>query len=342
MGEQIAVLSSGVWKIRDLVQELTGYEPVRWRAAIKRPKFGCVVGWGLKPTANRARRLARKTDRTYIAMEDGFIRSIHPGPDEIPVSLVVDHTGVYYDATDGSDLEKLIVEYAGLNDPRVLRRARQGMRLLRETRISKYNHAPYLSPAELGLSPTHGRPRVLVVDQTRGDSSIAYGMANARSFRDMLACAIAENPGAEIIVKTHPEVVSRRKKGYLARQIGDARVKLISRDVNPWSLIDIVDKVYVVTSQLGFEALLAGRHVVCFGAPFYAGWGLTDDRIMVFRRKGARPSLEQLFAAVYFAYANYVNPDTKKRVSFEDAVAWLVAKRACLTGPRSVNRVGST
>jgi capsular polysaccharide export protein len=33
-----------------------------------------------------------------------------------------------------------------------------------------------------------------------------------------------------------------------------------------------------VSSQLGFEAILAGHRPVTFGVPFYAGWGLTDDR----------------------------------------------------------------
>ena len=32
-----------------------------------------------------------------------------------------------------------------------------------------------------------------------------------------------------------------------------------------------------MTSLLGFEALLRGMPVTTLGAPFYAGWGLTDD-----------------------------------------------------------------
>jgi len=139
---------------------------------------------------------------------------------------------------------------------------------------------------------------VLVIDQTYRDSSVGCGMADAGSFERILQSAISENPDAEIIVKTHPEVISGRKKGYMTN-LDNKQIKVISENVNPWSLIDMVNKVYVVTSQFGFEALLAGCEVVCFGAPFYSGWGLTDDRMTVFRRKGATPSLEQLFAAVY-------------------------------------------
>jgi len=153
MNEQIAVLAYGVWEIKDMVRQLTGLEPVRWAPPMKKPEFGCVVGWGLKPTSSRARRLAKKSDKNYIAMEDGFIRSIIPGPNEIPVSLVVDHTGVYYDANDISDLEKLIIENASSSDFLKLRRSRDGMRLLRDNKISKYNHAPFMSPRKWGCNP---------------------------------------------------------------------------------------------------------------------------------------------------------------------------------------------
>jgi capsular polysaccharide export protein len=141
----------------------------------------------------------------------------------------------------------------------------------------------------------------------------------------MLDAAKAENPTADILVKLHPEVVSGRKQGHLAG-LNDSRLTLIDRDVNPWSLIETVDKVYVVTSQLGFEAVMARKHVTCFGAPFYAGWGLTDDRQPIARRR-ARPTLEQLFAAVYFDYSRYVSPETKREISFEAAVEWISRRR---------------
>ena len=119
--------------------------------------------------------------------------------------------------------------------------------------------------------------------------------------------------------------VTGRKKGYLTR-LDNPRIKIIDFACNPWSVIEVVDKVYVVTSQLGFEALLAGKDVYCYGAPFYAGWGLTRDTVALSRRR-ARPSVEQLFAAVYFDYAHYICPERKRRISFEAALDWLTAKR---------------
>ena len=45
--------------------------------------------------------------------------------------------------------------------------------------------------------------------------------------------------------------------------------------------------VYTVSSQLGFEAILAGHRPQVFGQPFYAGWGLSEDRNPVTGASGA-------------------------------------------------------
>ncbi|MGE0675183.1 MAG: capsular polysaccharide biosynthesis protein, partial [Methylibium sp.] len=314
-------------------------EPVRWMPPLKRPKFGCVAGWGLKRTARRARALASKRDVSFLALEDGFIRSVFPGADSLPISLVADRTGVHYDATASSDLEHLIAVSASNGDPERLHRAAKGLALLRREAISKYNHAPRYTSAELGLTKCRRRGRVLVVDQTRGDSSIKYGLASSETFSEMLEAARQENPASEILVKLHPEVVAGRKKGHFTG-LRDPGLRLIEHDVNPWTLIEQVDKVYVVTSQLGLEALMARRHVVCFGVPFYAGWGLTDDRLPIARRR-ARPTIEQLFAAVYFDYSRYISPVSKLEISFEEAVAWIdKQRRAAHSGQEHGTRAG--
>jgi len=328
MEQRAAVLSSGIWRIRDVVSESTGYTPVKppkFFASLRNPNFDFVVGWGRKPTAEGARKLAQQTGKPYVALEDGFIRSLSAGDREPPLSLVIDRTGVYYDATRPSDLEALIATSARRRGKAQLQRARDGIALLRDNALSKYNNGPFYSAAEMGLGRKPAGGRILIVDQTFGDGAIEYGLANEQSFIDMLEIARRENPRAQIIVKTHPEVISGHKKGYLTGRCDDD-VVTIDYPVNPWSLIKQVDQVYVVTSQFGFEALLAGKKVTCFGAPFYAGWGLTDDRVPIPRRN-ARPNIEQVFAAVYFDYARYVCPDRGKEITFEEAVAHLVRRR---------------
>ena len=114
--DKIAILSPGVWQLRQAIEEITGYEPVRWRS-FKQQNFGCVVGWGLKATSRRARELAARTDKNYLALEDGFIRSIQPGPSEPPLSLIVDRSGVHYDSDSKSDLEELTARSADNTAP---------------------------------------------------------------------------------------------------------------------------------------------------------------------------------------------------------------------------------
>jgi len=79
---------------------------------------------------------------------------------------------------------------------------------------------------------------------------------------------------------------------------------ILARHLSPWPLFELKPRVYTVSSQFGFEALMAGCQVTCFGVPFYAGWGLTEDRAPVPRRNRKR-SIDELAAAVYLRYCSY-------------------------------------
>jgi capsular polysaccharide export protein len=327
-GARVAILSSGIWRLRHLIQEMTGLKPefLRVHKHLQDDNIVAIAGWGHKPTAHAARELALAAGKPYIAIEDGFLRSVRPGPHELPLSLVFDTGGVHYDPSTESELERMIAA-AARPRPSIEARAQDGIARIRELGISKYNGGSRLSGKEMGLGRAPSGGRVLVVDQTIGDGSVLCGPAGAHTFGEMLAAALDEHPDAQIIVKAHPEVVGARKRGYLDKiPMQDDRVRLIDFDVNPWSLIDIVDHVYVVSSQLGFEALLGGCKVTCFGGPFYAGWGLTSDRTP-FPRRQARPTIEQLFAAVYLDYARYIDPFRMRQTSFEAAVDELAWRR---------------
>ena len=63
-----------------------------------------------------------------------------------------------------------------------------------------------------------------------------------------------------------------------------------------------------MTSLLGFEALLRGVKVVTLGAPFYAGWGLTEDRGDIPARRRAEVSIEGLAHAALIDYPRYFDP----------------------------------
>ncbi len=281
------------------------------------------LGWGYKHSTKRAGWYARLRGGRVIRLEDGFLRSYGTGEHYPPLSLVVDDTGIYYDGTRPSALESLLNSptdvLAGLAQDVARAKA-----LLLSHRLSKYNHSPALAPG--ALHQRDGR-RVLVVDQTAGDLSVTLGSANADTFAAMLAAARAENPDATIYVKTHPEVSSGRKRGYLTWVRDDQRTVVLRQAINPLDLLERMDRVYVVTSQMGFEALLAGKPVTAFGMPWYAGWGVTDDRQACERRTRAR-SVDELFAAAYFHYARYLNPATRGRGTIFDVIEWLVLQKS--------------
>jgi len=66
--------------------------------------------------------------------------------------------------------------------------------------------------------------------------------------------------------------------------------------------------------------------VRCFGMPFYAGWGLTQDRLRCARRTRVR-SLDELVAATLMLYPVYVDPHSGDQINVETAVELLVRRR---------------
>jgi capsular polysaccharide export protein len=90
----------------------------------------------------------------------------------------------------------------------------------------------------------------------------------------------------------------------------------VTEACDPAPLIAGAEAVYTVTSQGGFEALLHGRPVRCFGMPFYAGWGLTEDDLPPPPRRG-KASLEALVHAALVDYPRYLDPDTGRLTTVE-------------------------
>lgn len=277
-----------------------------------------VLAWGRKPSAQRAEQWAARRGLPVLRLEDGFLRSIGLGPDEPPLSMLVDDQGIYYDASGPSRLEALIARAAS---PERDARGEALIETWRAARASKYNQA---REAAQGVLPDD----VLVVDQTWGDASITFGQAGPLDFERMLSAALDEHPRARILLKVHPDVVAGRKRGHFpALSAGAAqRVHLLAHDVHPPGLLERVAAVYTVTSQMGFEALLWGRSVRCFGLPFYAGWGLTLDEQAAPPRRGAA-TLAALTHAALVDYARYVHPETLNACQVEDLLAWVALQR---------------
>ena len=251
-----------------------------------------------------------------------------------PLSLVLDDEGIYYRAVTPSRLERLIAAAPGFDAVRRAE-AERALARVRGEKLTKYN--------VLGQpTATDGRRvRILLVDQVFGDQSIAGGLATAASFAAMVTAALAEASAADIAVKVHPDVLAGRASGYL---LDDARrhgLALIADAGNPFDLLARVDRVFTVSSQLGFEALVAGVPVRTFGVPFYAGWGLTEDTptesaaVSALARRAQPRSLQDVFAAAYVAYPRYADPVRREAIGIEQAIDRLLEWREGLASRRS-------
>lgn len=304
----VGIMSQWVaWKVVHLPRFLhaEGMPHWLWQRGRHAPRgLKAIAGIGYKRSSAPARVLCERWGLPYIALEDGFLRSSSLGVQgDTPMSMVVDPIGIHYLADRPSLLENFLQQPEQIDESE-LATARALMALMRDSGIGKYNHAPDLpSHDSLGRE----RPLILVVDQTYGDFSIPGGGLCEADFIRMLDAALAENPDADVRVRIHPDCVAGYKRSCLLEAAQQRGVTIESRVVSWSSLARRAQRVYVGTSQAGLEALILGVPVTCFGLPCYAGWGLTDDRQAIPRRR-AQPSLEQLVAATYIRYCRYIDP----------------------------------
>ncbi|SMH54478.1 capsular polysaccharide biosynthesis protein [Maritimibacter sp. HL-12] len=274
--------------------------------------------WGHSPTAHRGGRVAAKTGARLIRIEDAFLRSLRPGrAGEPPLGLVIDSRAAHFDSSAPSDLEHLLATHP-FDDGALLARARQASDLMRRAKLSKYAGFDPAAP----LPPS---PYVLVIDQTRGDASIAHAGAGPGTFREMLAAARIDERGMPIVIKTHPETAAGHRPGHFGPGDAGEGVSLVTGPVDPWALMEGAVAVYTVSSGMGFEAILAGHRPRVFGQPWYAGWGLTRDENPVARRT-RKLTRTQLFAGAMVLYPTWYDPHHDALCGVEQAITALEAR----------------
>lgn len=275
------------------------------------------LGWGRKKSGLKAINLAKKYKAKFILLEDGFIRSLNLGVENSPsFSMVKDDIGIYYDATAPSKLENLLNTYEFKDEE--IKQAKKAIELIKKYKISKYNN-------NLDIPDDYfqkDEKRVLIITQTANDASLEFGLAKDFKTVDMIKDAIKENPDSKIYIKIHPDVLSGKKQSDLDINSLPKECILITENFNPIALLEFFDKVYTKTSGMGFEALMQGCECVCYGMPFYAGWGLTKDKLECKRRMQKR-SLEEVFYAAYILYSEYFNPYLNQKSNIFDTIQTL-------------------
>ncbi len=285
----------------------------------KKPEV--ILGWGKKNSSMPARLISKYSQKPYIALEDGFIRSVGLGSHNWPaLSMIIDKKSIYYDCYNPSDLDILLqkTEFT----PELIKRAKTNIDFIKENKITKYNTG--VNYEESNFRFKHSK-NILLIDQTFNDASVKLSGAGEEDFDKMLSFARKIYPNHNLVIKSHPEIISGKKKGYLRKYYADKNFQIISEDINIYSLIDYVEAVFTVCSTTGFEALIAGANVYTIGRSFYSGWGLTkDNRKPLKERKNL--ILEELFAVTYLIYPRYINPYERKLTTPEyvfDLIKWL-------------------
>ncbi|PHK93770.1 hypothetical protein CR162_16750 [Pseudoroseomonas rhizosphaerae] len=298
--------------------------------ALARQQGGAIAAWaGRVPEGFRARCEAEGV--RLLTVEDGFIRSRGLGARFLPgAAYAVDDRGVYYDPARPSALERLLA--TAEFPPALLSRAAALRAAIVARGVSKYNLAGAAPPgaAPLVAAPP-GRPRLLVPGQVEDDASVRLGGGPIRRNLALLRAVRAAHPEAWLVYKPHPDLEAGFRKGRLpAAALAGLADQVVTGTPLP-ALLPLVDAVHTLTSLSGFEALLRGVRVVTYGQPFYAGWGLTEDRAPPPRR-GRPLSLDALVAGTLILFPRQVDPVTELPCPpelilerLDDPTAWKVS-----------------
>ncbi|WP_079710622.1 capsular polysaccharide export protein, LipB/KpsS family [Paraliobacillus ryukyuensis] len=277
--------------------------------------------WGYSIFDDKITAYAEKQGIDVYRIEDGFLRSKGLGSmHNLPFSLCLDKKGMYFDSRRPSDLEDILNNYSFDSNQELIRRAKDAIQSLNNLGISKYNHVDKKNAEE--IYGQKRKKRILVVGQVEDDASIKYGANLDWTNNKLVELAKQENEDAEIIYKPHPDVLFGRRKFQSNPEDVKHIAKVIEEPLSLADSLNTIDHVYTITSLSGFEALLRGIPVTTVGAPFYSGWGLTDDRQPVTRRKRTL-TVAEVFAGAYILYPRYRNPITKKPITLENTISIL-------------------
>lgn len=317
-GQRLGVYSLGFirnWFLREML-EAAGWDVVP--GPLSR-NIDAIAVWGDRPVAKRGLRAAKRRGLPVVYIEDAFIRSVSQEPGWPVAGISIDLTGNHIDCARPSDLETL------LNGPISDQQDREAELVLEEFLASGVTK--FSSPRENGVEPEPPDPGfVLVVDQVRGDASIRLGGARASTFSKMLEAAIAENPGRTIYVRRHPRAEGDPRLSHFQPERLPKNVRLLDPNVPITAVLDRAGRVYCVTSQVGFEAILRGHRPQVFGGAFYAGWGLSDDRVELPRRRVTHSPVS-LFRRVMMDYPFWYDPYLKARTDFTSMMHNVISQR---------------
>ena len=253
---------------------------------------GALLAWSASaPPELRHQAAAAGVELRWL--EDGFIRSAGLGAAFRPgAACVVDRRGPYFDPTQESDLEHLLRNAAF--PPALLDRAAALRAAIVARGVTKYN----LTGQAPAIAAPAGRRRILVPGQVEDDASVRLGGGAVRGNLALLRAVREAAPDAFLVYKPHPDIEAGFRRGRIAAVELDGLADMVLERAPMAEVLRQVDAVHTITSLTGFEALLRGLPVTCWGSPFYAGWGLTEDRVRLPRPR-RKLTLDELVAGAH-------------------------------------------
>jgi len=284
---------------------------------IKIKKNICFIGWGKKDNTLVGYEYCNNNNIPYIRMEDGFIRSNGLGVSGAPsMSFTIDESGIFYDDVNGSDLKKIIYSQI-LDKTEDIEYIHDTIKYITDNKISKYNNIKTSNINSLSLSD---KKNIIIIGQVDNDMSLKYGLVdNNNVYFDIIEYIMKNNNNFNIYLKLHPDILSGIKKSSLdLNKLLSLKVNLITENYNPIELLEKFDEIHVLTSQMGFEALLINKVVHTWGVPFYSGYGLTTDHNTYYLTNNKpKKTIEEIFKSMYFDYTLYVDLDNKSITNIE-------------------------
>lgn len=294
------------------------------------PAGAAVLVWGGAPLP-----AGIPPDASIFRVEDGFMRSVGLGADLVqPLSWVIDGRGIYFDSTQPSDLEHLLQTTAFpqelVNEARALRE-----RIVGEG-LTKYNVG-----ATLWRRPANSSRVLLVPGQVETDDAIRLAAPGIRTNMGLLRAVREANASAYVVYKPHPDVVAGLRRQGRGEHEARWWCDEVVTEAAMGAMLSVVDEIHTITSLAGFEALLRGRSVTCYGQPFYSGWGLTTDLHAITRRT-RRLALDELAAGALILYAIYVSGETGQlttpQIALDELLEWRASEGRGSSRPKRLIR----
>lgn len=202
------------------------------------------------------------------------------GPERMR-GYTLDWTGLHSNPRRQSDLETILNHFPFGHHSDLVDAARQGAAAL--------------------FQQSDGSGPVVVVCQDRSDPAAVFAGALHPEVEDLIAMARADHPRAEIVLLQ----VCPRKTSRTAHRAALEKLGQVVDPADVAGVLDVCRALYTGSADIGFEAVMRHIPVTTVGAPFYAGWGLTDDRRPIARRDRDL-NIDELCAAVLLLYSRFL------------------------------------